>query len=58
VQDSWLRVSLPYATYGIRVKGNLVVEAAPIARWMLGKSIGYVTAWIMKKHGTIEGVAP
>lgn len=33
----WIRVSLPWATFGLRVEGGYVVEAAPIARWTVGK---------------------
>ena len=33
----WVWVSLPWATFGLRVEGGRVVEAAPIARWTVGK---------------------
>lgn len=45
-------VSLPYATYGIEVAAGVVVDAAPIARWMIGKDTQFVRSWIAKKGGT------
>lgn len=45
-------VSLPYATFGIEVDDNLVVAAAPIAKWMIGKRfVPYIDKWIDKKNG-------
>ena len=48
-EPRWIWVSLPYATYGIAVKGGVVVDAAPIARWMVGKSETYVADWLRRK---------
>jgi hypothetical protein len=42
-------VSLPYATYGIAVKGGKVVDAAPIARWMVGKDERYCADWLRRR---------
>lgn len=50
----WYRITLSYACGGIRTHEGLVVEAAPIFRWMIGKYIGYVEGWVAKKRGTIE----
>jgi hypothetical protein len=33
----WIWISLPYATFLIATRGGVVVDAAPIARWALGK---------------------
>lgn len=35
--DGWVWVSLPWATFGLRVEGGRVVEAPPIARWCVGR---------------------
>lgn len=51
---TWFRVSLPYATYGVAVKGGRVVDAAPIARWMVGKEMGYCFDWLHGKGADIE----
>ena len=49
------QVTLPRgACFGITVKGNHIADAAPIGRWMVGKSFVYVCEWIAKKHGTLE----
>lgn len=48
-------VSLPYATFGIKVdSSDRVVEAAPIARWMIGKTGSQVRSWITRKGGRWE----
>jgi hypothetical protein len=33
----WVWVSLPWATFGLAVRDGVVVDAAPIARWTIGK---------------------
>ena len=50
----WIWVSLSYATYGIKVKDGRVIDAAPIARWMIGKETSFIREWITKKGGTYE----
>ena len=45
----WIWVSLPYATYSLAVRDGLVVDAPPIARWMVGKSEVYVASWLQWK---------
>jgi hypothetical protein len=47
-------VSLPYATFGIEVEGGIVVEAAPIGYWMIGKDTQFIREWITKKNGRWE----
>jgi hypothetical protein len=32
-----IQISLPHATFGVVVTGGRVVDAAPIARWTIGK---------------------
>jgi hypothetical protein len=51
-------VSLPYATYGIAVRGGKVVDAAPIARWMVGKDERYVAAWLRRKGARVVPLDP
>ena len=45
----WVWVSLPYATFGIEVRDGRVVDAAPIARWAIGKSEQYVANYYRRK---------
>ncbi|MDH2424768.1 hypothetical protein [Sphaerisporangium sp. TRM90804] len=35
--DRWVWVSLPWATFAVVVADGLVVDAAPIARWSIGR---------------------
>jgi hypothetical protein len=46
-----IRVVLPYAVYGIEVMEGRVVDAAPIAHWMIGKSENYCKTWVLQKGG-------
>jgi hypothetical protein len=50
------RVVLPYAVFGIEGRGNTVIEAAPIGRWMVGRSLEYISAWLSRKKGKLEVV--
>lgn len=59
----WYRVVLPYAVFGVAVKRThsrnvipMVCDAAPIGRWMIGYSIGFVRAWAEGRGGTVEGL--
>ena len=47
------RIKLPYATAGIVVDHDIVIEAAPIFGWMLGKPIQEIEKWVGKKKGTL-----
>ncbi len=48
------QVMLPYACFGVEVAGDKIVLAAPIGRWMVGKSLVVVGEWIARKHGTLK----
>ena len=54
LETKFIRVVLPYAVFGIEARDGKVVEAAPIAHWMIGKDTALVRAWIAKKGGTHE----
>jgi hypothetical protein len=45
----WVWVSLDYATFGIEVRDGVVVDAAPIARWAIGKPEQYVADYYRRK---------
>lgn len=47
------RISLGYATMGITVQDDIVIGTPPIAKWMMGKNINFITAWVKKKGGQI-----
>lgn len=46
-----VRVVLPYATYGLIVKDGIIVDAPPIARWLIGKTTAFARLWIRDKRG-------
>jgi hypothetical protein len=45
----WIHVSLPWATFGLAVRGGIVVDAAPIARWAVGKDERKAAAWFLRR---------
>jgi len=40
--------------FGVVVEDGIVVEAAPIAKWTVGKSIVTVVLWYLKHNAKIE----
>ena len=48
------RVTLYYACYGIVIEDDRIVEAAPIARWAVGKSFEYFKNWVRGKGGRVD----
>lgn len=50
----WIWVSLSYATYGIGVRDGKVVQAPPIAAWMVGKDERYCADWLRGKGATFK----
>lgn len=51
-----LQVTLPYFCCGITVQGEFVTDAAPIMRWAVGKTWGWIENWIIRKGGKYEEV--
>jgi hypothetical protein len=49
-----MRISLPHATFGLVVTNDLVSEAAPIARWAVGKSFWQVRDYYVGRGGYVE----
>lgn len=47
-------VTLPYACFGFETKSGVVIDAPPIAKWMIGKNIESIYKWIINKRGTIQ----
>ena len=50
----WIWVSSHYATFGIAVRDGIVVDAAPIARWAIGKPEGYVAGYYRRKGAVFQ----
>ena len=42
-------VSLPHATFGLVTCGGAITDAAPIARWAIGKPERYVADFYRRK---------
>lgn len=57
-EDYLYRIELPYACYGITIRDNVCIEAAPIAKWMVDKELAIIRDWIISKHGKLEMVKP
>jgi hypothetical protein len=51
------RVVLPYFVAGVIVRMGVVVEAAPILRWAVGKSLADLETWVRKKRGNLCSIA-
>ncbi len=48
-------ISLSYATFGIFSADHIIVsDAAPIAKWSIGKTVSYTLAYYRKKGAIIE----
>jgi hypothetical protein len=52
----WIWVSLSYATFGLGIKDGRVVEAAPIARWAIGKPERQVADFYRRKGAEFAAV--
>jgi len=48
------QVTLPYACFGIVVEDGMVVTAAPIGKWMVGKRISIISVWVGRKKGILR----
>jgi hypothetical protein len=42
------QVSLPHATFGFEVCDGVVVRAAPIAKWAVGKTADWVISYYLR----------
>lgn len=52
--DGDYRAMLPYAVFGFSVKNNRISDAAPIAKWAIGKNAGYYLRWLYDHGGTFD----
>lgn len=52
------RVKLSYACYGVITLCDLVIEAAPIAKWAVGKHLKVLVSWVNMRGGTVERITP
>jgi hypothetical protein len=52
------QIKIPGACFGVISEFGVVVQAAPIGKWMVGKSATSVAEWVVRKRGTMEPVSP
>ena len=46
-------ITTHYASFGLVVRDGVVVEAAPIARWTVGRNARAVVGWWLRRGATI-----
>lgn len=46
-------VDIGYAVFGIFSKDDIITDAAPIAKWMIGKTLKEVKPWLLKKKAKV-----
>lgn len=57
---TWMRIELPYATFGVAIEGDMIVDGAPYAYGMklIGKRADDTLSWLARAKGAkIERVA-
>lgn len=46
-------VDIGYATFGIFSENNVIMDTAPIAHWMVGKTLQEIKPWLIKKKAKV-----
>jgi hypothetical protein len=49
--DRWFWISLEYATFAICSRDGVIVDAPPIARWMVSKRLTDIKPWLLRQPG-------
>ena len=52
--EDLIRIDIDYACFGLVIKDNKVVEAAPIARWCIGKDKDYIIKYWKDRGAKVE----
>ena len=52
--ERMIRVTMPFAVFGLAVRGGRVVSAAPIARYAVGWTERKAVAYFERRGGTVE----
>jgi len=47
------QITLFYACFGIEICDNVVINSAPIGKWMIGKKLKYIKKWVKLNNGKI-----
>lgn len=50
-------ISMSYATFGIESENNKIVNTAPIAKWMMGKTLQEIKPWLKNKKAKVKEIS-
>jgi len=50
------QIDLPHMCAGIIINNDIIIEAAPILKWTIGKSLNDIQKWVHKKNGTLNKI--
>ena len=51
VRHFW--VDIGYGTFYLGAKNGVVIEAAPIANWMINKTLEEIKPWLVKREASV-----
>lgn len=54
--ERFFMVDIRYACYGIIAVDNVVTEAAPIAKWMIGKRLADIKPFLIKHKAKVTEI--
>lgn len=49
-------IDIGYATFGIEVKDDTVIDAPPIAKWMIGKLLEDIEKFLIKRNAEVKQI--
>lgn len=54
MSETLYHITLPYMCAGVVAnQSGMIIKAAPILRWTIGKHISEVKNWVLRKRGVI-----
>lgn len=56
MKEELYQIILSNAVAGIIIKNDIVIKAAPIFDWMIGKNINQIKMWVYNKQGKINKI--
>lgn len=51
-QETLWQIDVPHACFGVVVYDDRVIQAPPLAKWMIGQLWWLVCGWIRRKQGS------
>lgn len=55
--QEWFRCVTPWAVFAVVAENGIVVEAAPIARWSVGKPLRTLEHYLRRRNGSATRMA-